>query len=196
MASRRYNKLVYRITSIERNLLPPIKILGNYTKKESDLIRSYILLAHAEVESYLEDIAKEKAKSALDKWNGSRKKSNCLLSLMTFMGGEINWSSANNNTKYELATRLNRTVVHYIATLDKNHGIKSNNVLNILLPLGIEINEFDQAWLATMDSFGSFRGELAHTTHSTQAQIDLVTERNRINNQILPELDVIDTLFK
>ena len=38
--SRRYNRLVSRINSLEINLLPAVKVSGNYTKKESDLIRS------------------------------------------------------------------------------------------------------------------------------------------------------------
>ena len=59
--SIRHKQLVSRIITIEKNLLPPIKINGNYTKQESDLIRSYVLLVHAEIEAYFEDVAINKA---------------------------------------------------------------------------------------------------------------------------------------
>ena len=194
MASRRYNNLINRIKFIENNLLPAIRMNGNYTKKESDLIRSYVLLVHAEIEAYFEDIATEKAKKSLDDWKTSRKKSNCLLSIIAFIGDELNWKNKPNI--HELNARVNRVVSHYIISLNNNHGIKESNIFDILLPLGIEINQIDPTWLTTMDSFGSFRGKLAHTTHSVQAQIDLVTENNRINHQIIPEIEVLDDLIK
>lgn len=88
--SRRHNKLVSRIKFLEDNLLPAVKINGNYTKKESDLIRSYILLSHAEIESYFEDVAISKAQKSLLNWKNNRTKSNCLLSIMSFCSDELN----------------------------------------------------------------------------------------------------------
>lgn len=192
--SNRHNKLLSRISAIERNLLPIVKISGNYTKKESDQIRSYVILVHAEIEAYFEDMASEKAKKALDLWKTTRRKSNCLLSIMTFCAKDIIWD--NRPDKHIIESRINKTVIHYLNLLGKNHGVKSKNIRKILLPLGVEESEFDQTWLNIMDDFGKKRGSFAHTTHSVQSQIDLHTEKNRVDVQIIPEITRLDEIIK
>lgn len=194
--SLRHKQLLSRIKSIESNLLPSIKIAGNYTKKESDLIRSYVLLVHAEIESYFEDVAEKKAEKSKENWMSNRTKSNCLLSIMSFLSNEINWDTIQNSSKQKLDFRVTRVTLHYIEKLKSNHGVKSKNILNMLLPLGIESNLIDQGWLNTMDSFGAKRGLIAHSTSRVQNQIDLVTEKNDINNAILPEIKNLDELIK
>lgn len=194
--SRRYHTLTSRIRSLENTLLPPVKITGNYTKKESDLIRSYVLLVHAEIESYFEDIAKDKAQKSLSKWMSGRKKSNCLLAIMAFCSSEINWEKVSREDKTKFDFRINRVVRHYIDRLDKNNGVKAKDIRNILLPVGVEEHEIDDTWLNTMDSFGAKRGEIAHNTIRVQTQIDLVTQKNNVNHNILPEIQRLDTLLK
>ena len=194
--SLRHKQLLSRIRQLERNLLPTPKINGNYTKKESDMIRSYVILSHAEIESYFEDIADSKVRKALNDWMTNRKKSNCLLATMSFCTEEINWEKEKKSDKEKLEFRINRIASHYLNKLNNNHGVKSINLINILLPIGIEVDEIDPTWLSTMDSFGSKRGQFAHTSSSVQSQIDLVTEKNNINNSILPEIRIIDKLVK
>lgn len=192
--SSRHNRLLSRISSIERNLLPAVKISGNYTKKESDQIRSYVILVHAEIEAYFEDMASEKAQKSLDLWRTTRRKSNCLLSIMTFCAKDIIWDTKPDRNSIE--SRINKTVIHYLKLLGKNHGVKSKNIRKILLPLGVEESEFDQTWLNIMDDFGKKRGSFAHTTHSVQSQIDLQTEKNRVDVQIIPEITRLDEIIK
>lgn len=194
--SRRHNKLVSRIKFLEDNLLPAVKINGNYTKKESDLIRSYILLSHAEIESYFEDVAISKAQKSLLNWKNNRTKSNCLLSIMSFCSDELNWEKAKKIKKEKLDYRVNRVVGFFIEKLSNNHGIKSENIKGILLPIGIEIDQIDDTWLSTMDSFGAQRGLIAHSTISAQQQIDLVSNKNNINNNILRIIKDLDLLIK
>lgn len=192
--SSRHNKLLSRISAIERNLLPAVKISGNYTKKESDQIRSYVILVHAEIEAYFEDMASEKAQKSLDLWRTTRRKSNCLLSIMTFCAKDIIWDTKPD--RHSIESRINKTVIHYLNLLGKNHGVKSKNIRKILLPLGVEESEFDQTWLNIMDDFGKKRGSFAHTTHSVQSQIDLQTEKNRVDVQIIPEITRLDEIIK
>ncbi|MHA8106296.1 HEPN domain-containing protein [Aquirufa sp. 5-AUSEE-100C1] len=194
--SERYNKLLSRISQLECNLLPAPKINGNYTKKESDMIRSYVLLSHAEIESYFEDIADSKVRKALSEWMSKRTKSNCLLAIMSYCTEEINWNNLKKTDKDKLDYRISLVTRHYLNKLIGNHGIKSTNLLSILLPIGIESSEIDPSWLNTMDNFGSKRGQFAHTSSSVQSQIDLVTEKNNLNNSILPEIRNIDILVK
>ena len=194
--SSRYKKLISRISSLERNLLPAVKVSGNYSKKESDMIRSYVLLVHAEIESYFEDVASLKVQQALARWTANRTKSNCLLAIMSFCSNEINWDGIPKVDRLRFNYRINKVVSHFINKLGANHGIKSNHLYKILLPIGIEESDLDNAWLSTMDSFGSQRGSIAHSTISAQNQIDLVTERNNINNNILPPINDLDLLIK
>ena len=192
--SARHKKLISRISFIESELLPPIKLSGNYTKKESDLIRSYVILSHAEIESYFEDIASDIVTRSLQAWITSRAKSTCLLSIMTFCGEDIKWE--NRNDKNTIESRIRVTALHYLNLLKSNHGVKSKNILKILLPIGIEENALDQTWLTVMDEFGKKRGSFAHSSHIVQAQIDLKTEKDRINLYILPEIETLDLLIK
>lgn len=189
--SRRLNKLLSRLIHLEKNLLPTLRVSGNYSQKETDLIRAYVILAHAEIEAYFEDVAKEKAQKSLQKWRGSRKKSNCLLSIVSFMSHELKWEKGAS-----LEYRVNRTTSHYINLLDENNGVKRKNLLSILLPLSIQEDQLDPTWLIVMDNFGGRRGDFAHSSHSVQTQIDMSTEKNRINNQILPIIKDIDLIIK
>jgi hypothetical protein len=193
--SRRLRQLLTRLSFLENNILPAERVDGNYTKREQDLIRSFVLLTHAEIEAYLEDVAKTKVTKSLSDWNSSRVKSNCIKSVVSFVGNDLKFENDANSNNIQY--RVNTTVAHYMrAVVDKNHGIKEKNILKVLLPLGIEINELDQTWLSVMESFGSTRGLFAHKSFNVQTSIDRNTELNRIKNQILPELTNIDLLIK
>lgn len=194
--SLRYRQLLSRIRQLESNLLPNAKLDGNYTKKESDLIISYVLLCHAEIECYFEEVAETKVKKALEGWVSLRKKSNCLLSIMIFCAHEISWDKIPKSEKDKIESRVKRVTNHFINRLNSNHGIKSENILSILLPLGIDSGELEQTWLNVMDNFGTKRGKFAHMSSRVQSQIDLVTEKNNINNSILPEISNIDLLIR
>lgn len=193
--SRRLRQLISRITFLENNILPEERIDGNYTRKEQDLTKSFILLVHAEIEAFIEDRAKEKMNQALLNWNSTRRKSNCLKSVLAFSGNELNFNEDSNSKNIQY--RINKTVAHYMSSVvDKNHGVKEKNILKILLPLGIEINEIDQTWLGIMESFGSTRGNIAHNSLQVQNRVDRTTELNRVKTQIIPELEVIDDLIR
>lgn len=193
--SRRLLQLESRITYLERNLLPPSSPTGNYTKIQQDLIRSYVLLVHAEIEAYFEDVAKEKVRKALASWTASRKKSSCLKAVLAYSGNELSYETTRKVDSNNIAFRLNKAVNHFISLIQKNHGIKEHNLLAILIPLGIEINDIDPVWLSTMESFGTLRGAIAHNSTSVHTLIDRNTEVNRINNQILPEVQRLDQLI-
>lgn len=193
--SRRLKQLITRLKFLENNILPSERVNGNYSKKEQDLIRSFVLLTHAEIEAFLEDLAKSRVTKSLSDWNTLRAKSNCIKSVVSFVGNELNFENDINSKNIQY--RINKTIAHYMtAVVDKNHGIKEKNILRVLLPLGIEVNELDQTWLSVMESFGSTRGLYAHSSFTVQTSIDRNTELNRIKNQILPELINIDLLIK
>lgn len=59
-----------------------------------------------------------------------------------------------------------------------NNGIRGYNLLQILLPLGIESSKIDPAWLSTLDTFGINRGEVAHKSIKAHQQINPQDELN------------------
>lgn len=67
--------------------------------------------------------------------------------------------------------------------IEQNHGIKEKNILSLLLPIGIDPDEIDAAWLSGMDSFGAERGLVAHGSQSvyrTQQLPDPESEYNKV----------------
>ncbi len=116
--------------------------------------------------------------------------------VVSFVGHDLKFENDPNSN--DIRHRVNRTVNHYVKTVvDMNHGIKENNILKVLLPLGIEITKLDKTWLSVMESFGSTRGRFAHSSSlSVQTSIDRNTELNRIKDHILPKLSNIDLLVK
>ena len=194
--SKRLNQLLSRIKFLETRILPAERIDGNYTKVESDLIKSYLLLVHAEIEAYFEDKAKEKAQKALLKWKVERKKSNCLIAIMAYAGNDLTYEKLPKENSNNLEFRVNKAVSHFLSLLNKNNGVKQNDILNVMIPIGIELSEFDETWLNIMDAFGMARGNIAHNSLKVQNQLDRNTEKSRINNFILPEIERLDGLMR
>lgn len=192
--SKRLSQLQSRIKFLERNILPSANATGHYTKIEQDLIRSYVLLVHAEIEAYFEDIVIEKVGKALINWTTNRKRSSCLKAVLAYAGNELSYENTPKSNSNNIAFRVNKAVHHFVSLIRKNHGIKENNIISMLIPLGIEINDIDPVWLSTMEGFGKERGNIAHNSMRVSSLIDRNTELLRINDQILPEIQRLDQL--
>lgn len=193
--SKRLKQLLSRLDFLERNILPAQRLTGNYTKIERDLIKSFLLLAHAEIEAYFEDKVTEKVNKALDKWTNERKKSACLSAVLAFSGNELSYENIRKVDSNNIEFRVNRAVSHYLGLVNKNNGVKEKDILNLIIPIGIELSELDNTWLSIMEAFGATRGNIAHKSNVVQQQLDRNTERDRIVNQILPEIERLDNLI-
>lgn len=192
--SHKYKTLLKRVDFLNNNILPIINPTGDYTQIEIDLTRSYVLLVHAEIENYLEDIVSDKIRKCFNLWISSRKKSSCITSVLAFCGHKISFDTKRDTAdkKEKIEYRIEKNIAHFNSMIYSNHGIKKSNILNLLLPIGIERHELDDTWLSIMENFGSNRGLIAHKSLSVQNPIDPQTERNLINNIILKELKKID----
>jgi hypothetical protein len=194
--SRRFKQLLSRIAFLESKILPQERIDGNYTKVESDLIKSYLLLVHAEIEAYFEDKARDKVNHALNKWKTNRQKSTCLKSVLAFSGNDISYENKPKSDSNNIEFRINCAVSHFLSLVGKNNGVKKNDILNLMIPMGLEISQLDDTWLNTMDSFGAIRGKIAHNSIAVQTMLDRNSERSRINDQIVPEIERLDALIQ
>lgn len=63
----------------------------------------------------------------------------------------------------EKASIIEKSFTAYLFSIKKNHGIKEINIMKMLSPIGFPIEELDQMWLASIDSFGTKRGAAAHS---------------------------------
>ena len=184
----RFKKLIKRITIIEKSYLPPIRPTGDYSSKEKDDMRAYLLLIHAEIEFYFEEIAKETVKNAVNKWTAnSSYRSHILLSMICFCKKEL--------TTKDIHTRIYQAQNYFEQHIKMNNGIKESNILDLLLPIGIDIKEVDTTWLNTISSFGTNRGSIAHTSARVQNPIDPSTIRSTIK-LILSEMKLLDEKIK
>lgn len=187
--SRRYNYLVKRIKELENNLLPPVNPIGQYSTKDLDNIRGFKLLAHAEIEAYFEDIAEEKVKKSFKAWDNKKTKSKVLMSLGFFLDKKFT-----KNDVY-LVDRIYKILRIYFANLRKNHGIREDNILSILLPIGVEYHEIDPILLNDLNSFGKERGTVAHKSSQTYTVLDPAIEKSRVQNLIL-QISSVDQIVR
>lgn len=196
MSSSRYNEMKSNIADLRKNLLPEIfDPTGNYQdpEKVSTLALSFRVLSHAEMESYIEDMAISATDTAWKAWSRYGVATRTALSLLAFSGAEMSlppdtirakqpnqektWSE-----KVDLSTKLKNSIVKYNNFIKrKNHGIKEENMLAILLPIGIMPEEIDQMLLADLNSFGESRGMAAHSNSKRATQgIDPKSELDKV----------------
>ncbi len=189
--TRQYNELKRRIDYLLNNHLPTSTPSGQYTKKQMDEIRSFLLLSHAEFEYYFEEVSEQIARRALRKWVANHNyKSKVLLYLATFTESTEKIKQASTSED-----KIKAIVGQYLITLKKNNGIKEENILKILCPIGIEQTQIDNFWLSTITSYGSSRGMVAHTSARTQTLKDPKDIISDVN-YLMTEISKIDILLK
>lgn len=78
-----------------------------------------------------------------------------------------------------------------------NHGIKETNLLRILLPLGVRVEDFDATWISTVETFSSLRGEAAHKgfVKNEFNHLDILENVKKIKEGI-KSLDKVISLIK
>lgn len=174
-----------RIKAIEKIFFPVKNLKGNYNPEEKDKIRSYSILAHAELEYYFEEIARYKSLSAFSKFkNNSLYKSTVLMGISSF-------HSCDCKQKNDLKEIIQESHSYYHNMLRNNHGIKENNIKKILFPLGLLPDDIDPAWVSTLSSFSATRGEFAHTSGSVKKIINPADIKNDLEI-ILKDLSDLD----
>lgn len=201
MASARFRELQNRLKKLRRHFLPKNPSpTGDYTERQLDQARGYRLLAHAEIEAFLEDKCKEMSISALKQFRLDGQPKVVLLNLMAFhlVQGQLSEKRLkeilDDKIQYcaDAATQANSSYNHMLA---KNNGIKGANLLQMVLPLGIDPNDIDLVWLNTLEAFGTDRGKVAHSSMiKAKQQIDPRSELKTVED-ILEGLERLDGLI-
>jgi len=124
-----------------------------------------------------------------------------MISLLTFcIKQEIASDKHLRNEYVGTAKRTEDSLRTAVTSFEKwitgNHGVRERHLLKLLLPVGVKRTDIDPAWMATMDTFGSNRGQLAHSSVGVQQPPDPKTELQTVQ-LILKGLENLDeTLTK
>jgi hypothetical protein len=196
--SASFHALRARIKELKDNLLPSKASIAAPSLGVQTRALAFRVLAHAEIESFIEERARSVVEGNLDGWKKDKRPRTVLMAVLGFCGDE--WQSADDisaskakKTEQTLETRLHLAAKKYGAILDGNHGVRERNLLRILVPLGVSKAELDTTWLATMDSFGGARGSAAHTSGSSVA-INPADEAKTVND-IIEGLKAVDRIL-
>ncbi len=189
--SRRFRDLERELSRLKKQFLPKISPTGSYSDRKLSLTIAYRVLAHAEIESYLENRAEEVVLYAKRKWDVDGNSSRALVAIVAFAENKRTASAPFLNDKIRFAVDIFQTAIR------ENHGIKEKNILNLMLPIGIDNNDLDTVFLANMNTFGEDRGLVAHSSATLYRVTNLpdpATELNRIQ-QITNDLRNLDQLI-
>lgn len=205
--SVRFRTLTRELNRLKKQFIPKINPIGLYSHRQLVLSLAYRVFVHAEIEAYLEDRAWEVALNAKKNWDSQGKTCRTLICLLAFSGqmmevppdtlSPTKGSKKVLDEKIKINAKIDSAIKSFHRIIKQNHGIKEANILALLLPIGIDTDDLDPAWLATMNTFGEERGVVAHSS-STSPTIqvpDPATELGRIEQIISQELWKVDDLI-
>jgi hypothetical protein len=205
--SVKFRTLVKELRRLRKQFLPKLNPTGSYNDRQVALTIAYRLLAHAEIEYFLEERVWEVVINAKRIWDETGKSSRILLGIIAFSGQmmEIPPTSLTpvrairtvHPNKIKLDNKINISINCFKRVIDQNHGLKESNLLALLLPIGIDSDDLDSAFLATMNTFGEQRGLVAHSSATVYRMLQLPDPANELNtiSQIMMGLAELDELI-
>jgi hypothetical protein len=163
-----------------------------YSRQELDSARGYVVLAHAEIEAFCEDIVLSKVQRAESVFQTTGRVTPVLRKLLSYHVGKNrrSWSEVQSPSSNVVEAALQS----HTDIIRANHGIKINNLEKLFYPIGVLETELDAAWLAAMDSFGARRGGMAHSSVAAGFAPDPLTELNAVI-QLLSGLLKLDRIL-
>lgn len=198
--SKRWRTLRREIDSLRKHFLPDsFHPLGTYSKQTrvQAHTRAFVVLCHAEIESYLEEWAKEIARACETMWTSSQKITEPMAFLFVTLADRLEVPSTLSGPNVKdsqqlLADAAIRLFQKYYKQVKDNNGIKEKNVLALLSPLGVPAAALGTTLLPNLNTLGSLRGTHAHQSgKAVQSGLDPETEYNRVTT-LLNELASLD----
>lgn len=165
--SKEFRNLKKRITELKKHFLGFLESKKHtdtrtFSHLQLDRIRAFLALVHAEIEYYIEQRAINFAVTSFQNWKKHGIVSITLLTIIAYSNIKFQKSILDLNPE----DRLNKALCNYIGGIIKsNNGIKRENLNNILLPIGINMLEFEKTqntWLNTIEYFAGTRGGIVH----------------------------------
>lgn len=174
MHSESYRALHRRIRDLKRRYLPPTKPNGLYTEPEQDQLRALRMLAHAEIEQFLENYS-ELIANDLKSQLGSSIRRNSLPRI---------WASS--------------AVKQTLQAISQNNGITRESIQKLFEPLGVTDEDCDRIspiFLDRISTFGRNRGDVAHRSAiGATLQLNKIREEKFLD-EIMGYLEDFDFLL-
>ncbi len=176
--SKRYEQLERELSRIKTHMLPrKLSSTGLYSERVFARTIAFRLLAHAEIEAYLEDRVWELALNSLAAMQAGAA-TRVAVALVAFSGvksecppDSLKPSKAvpleQWNQRISVCAKLQAAVDSFRWLVQQNHGMREENLLQLLVPVGVDVASLDSVWIASMDSYGSTRGTYAHSSASS-----------------------------
>lgn len=199
--SVRFRELQKRLSELRRHMLPAeFSATGNYRPRELDRARGFRLLAHAEIEAFIEDITFSVAKASVSKWVHQQVVSDTLFCLIAHYHSGFSIGSGQPATYPDVSRLKVKDAIQEVVTValkqyraihDNNHGVREENLCRLVLPIGVRKDDLDPLWITNLNEFGKSRGDVAHRAVGVQQQIDPRTEWQVVNDLLngLKQLD-------
>jgi hypothetical protein len=161
---------------------------SSYSRRQVDRILGYRVLAHAEMEHCLERLVTTTVKVAWAAYRSDRRPRTCLLALLAYYEGELGGPprtltppQKSKRLLMNLDDRIDRARNYHVGVVVReNHGLSEQNILRLVMPVGVASNELDPVWLADATSFTEDRGQAAHRSGSLQQVPDPTSELRRV----------------
>ncbi|BCW53643.1 hypothetical protein StoSoilB19_10170 [Arthrobacter sp. StoSoilB19] len=156
------------------------------------------ILAHAEVEHYIEDRVKEVALLHKKRWDADQKASRVVIGLIGYYSGERKVVAASSkkgsalDNVQDIDFYIEKGMAELSHQLSSNNGVKEADILPLFTRVGILADDLEQTWLNHMSSWGSERGDFVHRSPSlTLRNLDPSTELKAVQ-EVLTGLKAVD----
>jgi hypothetical protein len=136
-------------------------------------------LAHAEIESCLEDIATAAVRNAYAAFLNDGIPRTPLLAVVAFCATGTMPRRAGARRE-DFKGCLGRAITTFHQQVARSNGIREHNIAQILLPAGLCEADLDPLWMTSMYNFGQRRGDTAHKSLGAQTPPDPLTERQDV----------------
>lgn len=173
MFSRQYQKLVDDL-AIARKICYKVPDHSCNTEVQELKVKSYIFLSHAIFEEYIEQITLSTATEALRKFTAESTITTTLVGLISSgIIGRIDEDGISRKLKREpfedIGLFATTSFGRFKSIVSNNNGIKKDDQLKLLLPVGVDPETEDPATMAALDGFGTKRGNIAHAFKISKA---------------------------
>jgi len=198
MSSSEFQRLSTDVDRLKTNLMNfAPRLDGAYTDEELLKCQAFIVFSHAEIETYLESIARKISAQAESNWKSAQTYNRVIVSLLAFHGHET--LRPPQDPMYApkqgtLAQLIEDAFKSHEDSIGDNNGIRRFNLSAILCPLGVLPSDLDEVLLIQLDKTGKHRGDIVHKANKVSihnVRDPFADEQTDIEN-LLKELERLD----
>ncbi|MGP4691887.1 HEPN domain-containing protein [Agrobacterium cavarae] len=174
---------------------------GAYSQEELMKCQAFIVFSHAEIENYLEKVARRIMIEAKARWDKHALPDRVIIGLLTYRRNELTSPPddiRNPTKKQSLNEIVNEAVKLQGEIISDNNGIKTSNLSKLLAPLGVSDLEVEEALLIQLSNMGSRRGDFVHKQSKVSIRNlrDPFTDEVKDINTLLSEIRRFDEKLK